>query len=35
VDAVEITWPDGVREEFPGGPADQVLTLRKGEVHRP
>jgi hypothetical protein len=37
VDAVEITWPDGVREEFPGGPADQILTLRKGEGqrHRP
>jgi hypothetical protein len=30
-DAVEVTWPDGTREEFPAGAADQVLTLRKGE----
>ena len=34
VDAVEILWPDGAREEFPGAQADQFLTLRKGEGKR-
>jgi hypothetical protein len=34
VEAIEVLWPDGVREEFPGGPADQVRTLRKGEGQR-
>jgi len=29
VDAVEVTWSDGYRETFPGGPADRVMTLRK------
>jgi hypothetical protein len=31
VDAVNVTWPDGARERFPGGPADRALQLRKGE----
>jgi hypothetical protein len=35
VEAIEVTWPDGVREVFPGGPADQVLTLRKGQGRGP
>ncbi len=30
-DAVRVFWPDGTEEEFPGGPADRVVTLRKGE----
>jgi hypothetical protein len=30
VDSVEILWPDGSREEFPGGPADSHLELTKG-----
>ena len=30
VDAVEILWPDGVTETFPGGAANRTLTLRKG-----
>ena len=30
VDTVEILWPDGVKETFPGGVANQQLTLRKG-----
>ena len=30
VDAVEVDWPDGAREEFPGGPADQTMKVRKG-----
>jgi enediyne biosynthesis protein E4 len=31
VDAVEILWPDGRREAFDGGPADQLRVLRRGE----
>ena len=31
VDAIEVLWPDGAREEFPGRAADQVVVLRKGE----
>src|SRR5262249_11458140 len=32
VDAIDVRWPDGIRETFPGGPADQrpELVLRKG-----
>jgi hypothetical protein len=29
-DAVEVRWPDGQREVFPGGPANLHLTLIKG-----
>jgi hypothetical protein len=29
-DAVEIRWPDGFVERFPGGLADQILSLRRG-----
>jgi enediyne biosynthesis protein E4 len=31
VDAVEVLWPDGSAEVFPGGAADRVVVLRKGE----
>jgi hypothetical protein len=31
VDEVEVLWPDGARESFPGGPADQRRELRKGD----
>jgi hypothetical protein len=31
IDAVRVLWPDGALERFPGGPADRVLVLRKGE----
>jgi hypothetical protein len=31
VDAVEVRWPDGAREAFAGGPADQALTVEKGK----
>ncbi len=31
VDAIEVVWPDGAEETFPGRPADQVVVLRKGE----
>jgi hypothetical protein len=30
VDAVEVTWPDGSRERFPGGAVNRVLTLSQG-----
>jgi hypothetical protein len=30
-DAIRVTWPDGFREEFPGGPADRSIELRRGE----
>jgi hypothetical protein len=29
-EAVEVTWPDGTREEFAGGRANRVLELTKG-----
>jgi hypothetical protein len=29
-DEFEVTWPDGTRERFPGGPADTTFQLRKG-----
>jgi hypothetical protein len=29
-DAVDVTWPDGRRERFPGGPADREITVTKG-----
>ena len=31
VDAIEVRWPDGLIERFPGRDADQVVLLRKGE----
>jgi hypothetical protein len=31
VDAIQVRWPNGEREEFPGGAVDQHLVLRKGE----
>lgn len=31
IDAVEVIWPDGTTEAFPGGPVDRTLELRKGE----
>ncbi len=30
-DSIEVLWPDGTREAFPGGAADRLLVLRKGE----
>jgi hypothetical protein len=35
VEAVMVTWPDGTRERFPGGPADRAVELRKGEGTAP
>jgi hypothetical protein len=34
-EAVTVTWPDGAREVFPGGAADRVVTLRRGEGRTP
>ena len=31
VEAVRVRWPDGRREVFPGGEADRVVELRRGE----
>jgi hypothetical protein len=31
VDAIEVTWPDGTMEIFPGGPTNSFVVLRKGE----
>jgi hypothetical protein len=30
VDAIHVTWPDGFRESFPGGPVDRVRVLGQG-----
>jgi hypothetical protein len=34
VDAVDVVWPDGMEERFPGGPVDRLLVLRRGEGKR-
>jgi hypothetical protein len=31
VDAIEVIWPDGATEAFPGQAVDQAVVLRKGE----
>jgi hypothetical protein len=31
VEGIDVLWPDGNREEFPGCPADRSVELRKGE----
>jgi hypothetical protein len=35
VEAFEVRWPDGTREEFPGGPANRHVELRKGAGAKP
>ncbi len=35
IDAIDVVWPDGVRERFPGRAADQKVVLRKGEGEGP
>jgi hypothetical protein len=30
IDRIDVLWPDGVRERFPGGPADHRVELRQG-----
>jgi len=31
IDAIDVLWPDGMRETFPGCAADQAVVLRRGE----
>ncbi len=31
VDEIEVLWPDGTKERFPGGAADKLIVLKKGE----
>jgi hypothetical protein len=31
VESLQVIWPDGRRENFPGCQADQVVVLRQGE----
>ncbi len=33
-DRIEVTWPDGVKENFSGGKANQQRVLRRGEGNR-
>ena len=32
IDSIEVLWPDGTRERFPGGTVDRMVELRKGEA---
>jgi enediyne biosynthesis protein E4 len=34
-DRIEVTWPDGTREAFPGGPADRWVCLTPGSKNPP
>jgi hypothetical protein len=34
VESIEVIWPDGAAETFPGRPTDQLVLLRKGEGTR-
>ena len=34
VDRVEVRWPDGTHERFPGTEADRIVTLEKGRGER-
>jgi hypothetical protein len=31
VERIEVRWPDGRLERFPGGPVDRIIALRRGE----
>jgi hypothetical protein len=33
-DRIEVLWPGGIREQFPGGKADRVVTLTQGTGSR-
>lgn len=30
-DAIHVLWPDGLSEDFPNGPGDRMIVLRRGE----
>lgn len=34
-DRIQIVWPDGAQETFPGGPSNRLLVLRKGSGTKP
>ena len=34
-DRIEVRWPDGAKETFPGGATNAFLTLRRGEGAKP
>lgn len=34
VESINVIWPDGTEEQFPGVAVDQILTLRKGSGQR-
>jgi hypothetical protein len=34
IERIVVTWPDGVCEAFPGGPADRLVELRQGSGDR-
>lgn len=31
IDAIDVVWPDGLEEVFPGGSVDRLITLRRGD----
>ena len=31
VDSIQVHWPDGIREAFPGGAVDRSIVLKKGQ----
>jgi hypothetical protein len=31
IDSIQVIWPDGIMETFPGGPADRLVLLRRGQ----
>jgi hypothetical protein len=33
-DSIDVLWPDGTREDFPGGTTDRLLELHKGRGRR-
>jgi hypothetical protein len=35
IDTLEVLWPDGTRERFPGGNADRALVVHRGEGASP
>jgi hypothetical protein len=35
IDSIEVLWPEGTREVFPGGAVDRSITLLKGQGRAP
>jgi hypothetical protein len=33
-DRIEVQWPGGAREAFPGGKADRIVTVKQGSGTR-